>query len=196
MVAPVLTLTRPFPVLPAVPRPDWPRIWRGILEDPKSLTRMLQKRAILGYGTYGVVHEIAGAAVKIGHIDKEEVKIQEWVAERFPGRALPIWAYAPRVSVPRVITRQICPIHGFSEMDEENFSCHCGELMDILVMPVAKPVPIKAWKDQRVRRVVDAISTALLTECDFYWDATPRNLLYYQNRIVLADFGWEDVEGW
>jgi len=191
MVAPAL----PFPALPSAPRPDWPAIWRAVLEDDAHLTRMLRKRSILGYGTYGVVYEVAGAAAKIGHIEEEEVKIQEWVGELFPGRALPVWAYRSNVRVPRVITRQICPIHGFSGLDEENWSCHCGETMDILVMPVAKPAP-EAWDDPRVRRVVDEIALALAADCEFIWDAAPRNLLRHRNRIVLADFGWDMVDGW
>lgn len=185
----------PLPALPSAPLPDWPAIWRAVLDDDAHLTRMLRKRSILGHGTYGVVYEVAGAAVKIGHIDEEEAKIQEWVGESFPGRALPVWAYRARVKMPCVITRQICPLHGFSELDEENWSCHCGEPMDILVMPVAKPAP-EAWSDPRVRHLVDEITQALWTDCEFIWDAAPRNLLRYRNHIVLADFGWDDVEGW
>jgi len=47
MVAPALTLLHPLSALPAVPRPDWPRIWRSTLEDPQLLARLLRKRAYL-----------------------------------------------------------------------------------------------------------------------------------------------------
>ena len=193
MVAPALTLTRPFPILPAIPRPDWRRIWSDTLEDPKLLARLLRKRAYLGNGAYGVVYRVAGAAMKIGYIDEGEVERQEWVHERFK-RALPVWAYKKAVDLPKVVTRQACPVHG-AGMDEESFSCHCNEPMDIMVMPLAWPAA-EAWKDPRVRQTIKKVQEALYDEFDFVWDAAARNLLRWNGRVCLADFGEEDVDYW
>jgi len=193
MVAPALTLFRSLPALPAVPRPDWPRIWRGTLEDPKLLARLLRKRAYLGNGAYGVVYRVAGAALKIGFVEEAEVERQEWVRERFK-RALPVWAYKKAVDLPKIITREACPIHG-AGMDAKSFSCHCNEPMDILVMPLAWPAG-EAWEDPRVRATINFVKAALWDKLCFSWDDAPRNLLRYQSRIMLADFGDYDVEYW
>jgi hypothetical protein len=193
MVAPALTLTRPFPTLPAVHRTDWPAIWRGILEDNHLLRRLLRKREYLGSGSYGVVYEIAGAAVKIGCVEEAEVERQEWVHERFR-RALPVWAFKNAVDLPRRVTREACPAHGYVDMGEDG-NCHCGEAMAILVMPLAVPAR-EAWKDKRVQATLKDISGALWLEFQFVWDGRPRNLLRWNGRIVMADFGDENVDYW
>lgn len=188
-----LTLRRPFPALPAAPRPDWPRIWRGVLEDPPLLARLLRKRVRLGRGSYGVVYRLAGAAVKIGCIAEAEAERQAWVHERFR-RALPVWAYKPCIDLPKVVTREVCPIHGDEKL-VEYWSCHCGEPMDVLVMPLAWPAD-EAWSDPRVRETIETVKQALLDQFDFPWDDAPRNLLRYQRRILLADFGERSDNYW
>jgi hypothetical protein len=179
--------------MPVVPRPDWPRIWRGTLEDPKLLARLLRKRAYLGNGSYGVVYRVAGAAMKIGYIEEAEAERQAWVHERFK-RALPVWAYKKCVDLPKVVTRDACPVHG-AGMDEESFSCHCNEPMDIMVMPLAWPAA-EAWQDPRVRRTIKNVMAALYVEFDFLWDEAARNLLRWNGRVLMSDFGETDADYW
>ena len=80
-------------------------------------------------------------------------------------------------------------------MDAKSFSCHCNEPMDILVMPLAWPAG-EAWEDPRVRVTINFVKAALWDKLCFSWDDAPRNLLRYQSRIMLADFGDYDVEYW
>ncbi len=181
------------PALPGAPKPDWPRIWRGVLEDPLLLARLLRKRVVLGRGSYGVVYRLAGAAVKIGCVDEAEAERQEWVHEHFR-RALPVWAFREDVTLPRVVTREVCPIHGDGGL-AEHWSCHCGEPMGVLVMPLARPAD-EAWSDPRVWETVETVKQALLDQFDFPWDDALHNLLRYQRRIVLADFGERNDEYW
>jgi len=46
--------------------------WSGTLDDPRTLASSLRKRKLLGYGAFGVVYEVAGAAIKIGCVDENE----------------------------------------------------------------------------------------------------------------------------
>ncbi|MCJ7433840.1 MAG: hypothetical protein MUO77_10170, partial [Anaerolineales bacterium] len=85
--------------------------WSAVLNDPSALAGLLRKRKLLGYGAFGVVYEISGAAIKIGCVDDNEPVIQQWVYET-QARALPVWAYNPEVSLPRVVSHEVCPQHG------------------------------------------------------------------------------------
>jgi len=74
----------------SIPAP--PINWNAILDNPRTLAGLLRKRKLIGYGAFGVVYEVAGAAVKIGCVDENEPIIQQWVYETH-ARALPVWAY-------------------------------------------------------------------------------------------------------
>ena len=55
--------------------------WSIVLNDPRALASLLRKRKLLGYGAFGVVYKVAGAAIKIGCVDDNEPIIQQWVYE-------------------------------------------------------------------------------------------------------------------
>ena len=167
--------------------------WHSILHDDASLHYVLRKREWLGQGTYGVVYRVGDVAFKIGCIEEAEVERQAWVHMTFR-RALPVLAFRQSVELPHAITRQVCPIHGPLGLDRESWNCHCSEPMDILVMPLAETADRKTYL--RVRRMIDEIKDALAVEFEFSWDDAARNLLRFRGRVILADFGWDTVDGW
>jgi hypothetical protein len=189
-----MVVNMPTAALPKPPmQPDWEKIWGNALEKPEILTMLLKSRKLVGHGTYGAVFNVSGVAVKIGYVPPEEAERQDWV-QRNLGFALPVIAYAPQLHLPEAVTKQACPIHGM-DYDEESWNCHCGEPMDILVMPLAKYAGMKFF-DARVRTLVSRTQNALCERFHFFWEEKPSHLLEYDGRLVLADFGEEDVDWW
>ena len=194
MVTHALTRTRcPFPALPTVPKPDWPQIWSRALEDPAWLTSLLKRRRLINHGTFGAVYSVSGAAIKVGLVTEEEVERQKWVYETYQ-RALPVWAYKPRLMLPEAISSLSCPVH-YMDLDEESWSCHCSEPMDVMVMPLAEDA-CETWFDRSTQKVINPVVKGLCEQFDFFWDNKPSNLLRWNGRLVLADFGDYEVDWW
>jgi hypothetical protein len=166
--------------------------WNSILDNPRALAGLLRKRNLLGYGAFGVVYEVAGAAVKIGCVDDNEPIIQQWVYETH-ARALPVWAYQLEVILPRVVTREVCPRHGYlSDLwTPTSVNCHCGEALAALVMPIAETPDMllleKSDAEQIWQTVYDAVLDKFGVSLDLHW----RNMisLAAQGRLLVCDFG-------
>jgi len=164
--------------------------WRIILNDRRALAGLLRKRKLLGYGAFGVVYEIQGAAIKIGCVDENEPLIQQWVYETH-ARALPVWATQQEVILPRVVTREVCPRHGYPSnlWTPSSVNCHCGEALAALVMPIAETPDLllleKSETEQIWQTVYDAVYNKFGVSLDLHW----RNMISLQDRLLVCDFG-------
>ncbi len=164
--------------------------WNAILDNPRTLAGLLRKRKLLGYGAFGVVYEVAGAAVKIGCVDENEPIIQQWVYETH-ARALPVWAYKLEVILPRIVTHEVCPRHGYLSnlWTPTSVSCHCGEALAALVMPIAETpdrlLLEKSEAQQIWQTVYDAVLDKFSVSLDLHW----RNMISLQDRLLVCDFG-------
>ncbi len=164
--------------------------WNAILDNPRALAGLLRKRSLLGYGAFGVVYEVSGAAIKIGCVDDSEPLIQQWVCETL-ARALPVWAYHQEVILPRIVTREICPRHGYLSnlWTPTSVNCHCGEALAALVMPVAETPDMllleKSEAEQIWQTVYDAVLDKFSVSLDLHW----RNMISLQDNLLVCDFG-------
>jgi len=164
--------------------------WNAILDNPRALAGLLRKRSLLGYGAFGVVYEVSGAAIKIGCVDDSEPLIQQWVYETL-ARALPVWAYRQEVILPRIVTREICPRHGYLSnlWIPTSVNCHCGEALAALVMPVAETPDMllleKSEAEQIWQTVYDAVLDKFSVSLDLHW----RNMISLQDNLLVCDFG-------
>lgn len=169
-----------------VPRVDW----SAILNDSQALASLLRKRKLLGYGAFGVVYEVPGAAIKIGCVDDNEPIIQQWVYET-QARALPVWATKQKVSLPHVVSHEVCPRHGYPSdlWTPSSVSCHCGEALAALVMPVADFPDMLTLEgvdaDHIWRTVYDAVYNKFGVSLDLHW----RNMISLQGKLLVCDFG-------
>jgi len=172
----------------SIPAP--PVDWNTTLNDSRTLASLLRKRKLLGYGAFGVVYEVSGAAVKIGCVDDNEPIIQQWVYETH-ARALPVWAYQQEVILPRTVTREVCPRHGYlSDLwTPTSINCHCGEALAAMVMPVAETPDMlhleKSEAEQIWQTVYDAVFNKFNVSLDLHW----RNMISLQDRLLVCDFG-------
>jgi hypothetical protein len=173
--------------------PDWERIWVSALQKPHVLSSLLRSRRLIGYGSFGAVYNVSGVAVKIGCVPPEEAERQDWVQKSFHC-ALPVLAYGPQIKLPEAIARRSCPIHGLG-CDPDSWYCHCGEPMDILVMPLAR-YGGEAWFDRKIQGTISQVQNALFERFHFFWEEKPSHLMIYDGRVVLADFGEEEVDRW
>jgi hypothetical protein len=165
--------------------------WNTILDNPRTLAGILRKRKLLGYGAFGVVYEVDGAAVKIGCVDENEPIIQQWVYETH-ALALPVWAYKLEVILPRVVTREVCPRHGYPSKlwTPTSVNCHCGEALAALVMPVAETpdmLEVADNGDAIFQTVYDAVYNKFGVSLDLH----SRNMisLAQRGRLLACDFG-------
>jgi len=172
----------------SIPAP--PIDWNAILSNPHTLAGLLRKRSLLGYGAFGVVYEVAGAAVKIGCVDENEPIIQQWVYETH-ARALPVWAYKLEMILPHIVTHEVCPRHGYLSnlWTPTSVSCHCGEALAALVMPIAETpdrlLLEKSEAQQIWQTVYDAVLDKFSVSLDLHW----RNMISLQDRLLVCDFG-------
>ena len=171
----------------SIPAP--PVDWSAVLSDPHSLASLLRKRKLLGYGAFGVVYEVSDAAIKIGCVDDNEPLIQRWVYETH-ARALPVWAHQKEVSLPRAVTYEVCPRHGYpSELwSPSSISCHCGESLAALVMPVAEIPDIQTLVDDG-ESIFQTVYDAVYSKFGVSLDLHSRNMLSLQGRLLVCDFG-------
>ena len=163
------------------------REWQEILADLARLSSLLRKRRVLGYGAFGVVYQVDNAAIKIGCIGESEPAIQQWVHRRFR-RALPVWAFRPDVTLPKTVTREVCPRHGFpSELwMKASVNCHCGEAMPVLVMPLAERADQRAVAGENFSA---GIFEAVVRKFSVCLDIHKGNFLEFNGRLILCDFG-------
>jgi hypothetical protein len=163
------------------------RDWKAVLKDEKVLAGFLRKRRLINFGAFGVVYRIEDAAIKIGCISDTEADIQQWVCDQF-GRALPVWASALNVPLPRVVTREVCPRHGFpSELwTPTSICCHCGEPMGVIVMPVGEQAD---QDDVDTEDFSARISNAVYEAFRVSLDLGKNNFLEYKGSLLMCDFG-------
>ena len=167
-----------------------PRVdWNAVLNDPRTLAGLLRKREVLGYGAFGVVFEVSGAAVKIGCIGEREASIQQWVHEHYQ-RALPVWAFGSDIFLPKVVTREVCPRHGYlSELWlPSSVMCHCNGPMSVLVMPIAERANQRGV-DGDGDRIGNQIYQAVVEKFGVCLDVHKGNFLEFNGRLMVCDFG-------
>ena len=164
--------------------------WNAVLNDSHALASLLRKRKLLGYGAFGVVYEVAGAAVKIGCVDDNEPIIQQWVYETHI-RALPVWAYQQEVILPRAVTREVCPRHGYlSDLwTPTSINCHCGEALAALVMPVAETPDMLLLENSEAEQIWQTVYDAVFNKFSVSLDLHSRNMISMQDRLLVCDFG-------
>jgi len=163
--------------------------WNSTLNDPRTLASLLRKRNLLGYGAFGVVYEVAGIAVKIGCVDENEPIIQQWVYETH-ALALPVWAHKLDAILPRVVTREVCPRHGYPSdlWTPTSVNCHCGEALATLVMPIAETpdmLEVVDDDDSIFQTVYDVVYNKFGVSLDLH----SRNMISLQGRLLVCDFG-------
>lgn len=174
------------------------RDWQHALDNSNEFSCLLRKRRAVDYGAFGVVYEVDGSAVKIGCINEGEPFAQQWVYETHE-RALPVWAFDSDVSLPNVVTREVCPHHGYlaNMWERESVNCHCGERMAVLVMPLARSA--SEVSDRQWCSIGGFIHNALFDALGICWDMHSRNFLNFNRRLMLCDFGETEgsyAEGW
>jgi hypothetical protein len=163
--------------------------WNAVLDDSHALASLLRKRKLLGYGAFGVVYEVAGAAIKIGCVDDKEPIIQQWVYETH-ALALPVWAHKLDAILPRAVTREVCPRHGYPSdlWTPTSVNCHCGETLAILVMPVAEMPDMLALVDDG-EPIFQTVYDAVYNKFGVSLDLHSRNMISLQGRLLVCDFG-------
>ena len=163
------------------------REWQEILADLARLSSLLRKRRVLGYGAFGVVYQVGDAAIKIGCIGESEPAIQQWVHRRFR-RALPVWAFRPDVNLPKIVTREVCPRHGFPSdlWTKSSVNCHCEEAMPVMVMPLAERAN---QRDVDAEDFSEGIFEAVVKKFSVCLDIHKGNFLEFNGKLILCDFG-------
>lgn len=161
--------------------------WQDILSAPSKFSRLLRKRRLVGYGAFGVVYKVDGAAIKIGCIGESEPTIQQWVYEQHQ-RALPVWAFGLDISLPKTVAREVCPIHGYLSnlWSRSSVMCHCNEPMSVLVMPIAERANLG---DGDNHRISDQIYEAVFEKFGVCLDIHKGNFLEFKGKLMLCDFG-------
>ena len=135
------------------------------------------------------MYEVSDAAIKIGCVDDNEPLIQQWVYETH-ARALPVWAHQKEVSLPRAVTYEVCPRHGYpSELwSRSSINCHCNETLAALVMPVAEIPDIQTLVDDG-ESIFQTVYDAVYSKFGVSLDLHSRNMLSLQGRLLVCDFG-------
>lgn len=161
--------------------------WQEILSNPAQLSSLLRKRRLVGYGAFGAVYQVGDAAIKIGCIGESEPAIQQWVHRRFR-RALPVWAFRPDVNLPKIVTREVCPRHGFPSdlWTKSSVNCHCGEAMPAMVMPLAERADQRAVDGENFSV---SIFEAVVKKFSVCLDIHKGNFLEFNGKLILCDFG-------
>ena len=159
--------------------------WQEILSTPSKFARLLRKRSLIGYGAFGVVYQVDGAAIKIGCIGESEPAIQQWVFEQHR-RSMPVWAFGLDVPLPKTVTREVCPHHGYPSnlWSRSSVMCHCNEPMAVLVMPIGE----RTAQNER-DGIGDLIYEAVSEKFGVCLDIHKGNFLEFKGRLLLCDFG-------
>ena len=159
--------------------------WQDILSAPSKFARLLRKRRIIGYGAFGVLYKVDGAAIKIGCIGESEPTIQHWVYEQHQ-RALPVWAFSLDVPLPKTVTCEVCPHHGYLSnlWSRSSVMCHCNEPLAVLVMPIAERA-----NQGDGEGISNQIYEAVFEKFGVCLDIHKGNFLNFRGRLMLCDFG-------
>jgi hypothetical protein len=163
--------------------------WQDIISCPTKFARLLRKRRLAGYGAFGVVYQVDGAAIKIGCISESEPAIQQWVYEQFE-RALPVWAFGLDILLPKVVTREVCPHHGYLSRLwlRSSVMCHCNEPMSVLIMPIAERADQRDV-DGDGDETANQIYQAVFEKFGVCLDVHKGNFLEFKGRLMVCDFG-------
>ena len=166
-------------------RRDWPEV----ITDPAQFAKLLRQRKLVSYGGFGVVYEVDGAAIKIGCIAEDEAQVQQWAYETYES-ALPVWAYSHDVELPKAVTSEVCPHHGYlaNRWDRDSVECHCGDRLGVLVMPLGQDAYPEHSQDEGVE-LGERISQALEEKFGVGFDERLCNHLSFCGRLMLCDFG-------
>ena len=161
--------------------------WQDILSIPSRFARLLRDRRLIGYGAFGVVYKVDDAAIKIGCIGESEPIIQQWVYEQHQ-RALPVWAFGSDILLPKVVTREVCPHHGYLSnlWSRSSVMCHCNESLAVLVMPVAEHADQRDVDDEKIS---GQIYEAVFEKFGVCLDIHKGNFLEFKGKLMLCDFG-------
>jgi hypothetical protein len=95
------------------------------------------------------------------------------------------------VSLPRVVSHEVCPQHGYlSELwTKSSINCHCGEALAALIMPIAETPDMRTLEgvdaDHIWQTVYDAVFNKFGVSLDLHW----RNMISLQGRLLVCDFG-------
>lgn len=178
-------ITNPSTLELSIPAP--PADWNILLRDPHMLARLLRKRRLIGYGAFGVVYQLNDAAIKIGCMGESEPAIQAWVCEQYQ-RALPVWAFGLDIPLPKIVTREVCPQHGYPSnlWSRSSVMCHCNEAMSVLVMPIAERASPHEIDSQQIS---DPIYQAVFEKFGVSLDVHKGNFLKFKDRLMVCDFG-------
>jgi hypothetical protein len=163
------------------------REWQELLANPAQLSSLLCKRQLVGYGAFGAVYQVGDAAIKIGCIGESEPAIQQWVHRRFR-RALPVWAFRPDINLPKTVTREVCPRHGFPSnlWTPSSVNCHCGDSLPVMVMPLAERAD---QRDVDAEDFSEGIFEAVVKKFSVCLDIHKGNFLEFNGKLILCDFG-------
>lgn len=161
--------------------------WQTVISDPKAFAKLLRKRKLIAFGVYGAVYDVDGAAIKIGCIGESEPAIQQWVYKYYQ-RALPVWAFSQAITLPKAVTHEVCPRHGYlSELwTSSSVVCHCSEPMSVLVMPVANRADQSADRDESIG---NQIYEAVFKKFGICLDLHKNNYVEFKGKLMLCDFG-------
>jgi hypothetical protein len=122
-------------------------------------------------------------------VDDNEPIIQQWVYETH-ALALPVWAHKLDAILPRTVTREVCPRHGYPSTlwTPTSVNCHCGEALATLVMPIAETpdmLEVVGDGDSIFQTVYDAVYNKFGVSLDLH----SRNMISLQGRLLVCDFG-------
>ena len=145
-------------------------------------------RTILGMGGYAVVYGIDDTALKVGHIEPNEVEAQRHFAAL--GLALPILDYHPEINLPKAIGREICPIHGIRQeiLPHDHQLCSCEEAQSALLMPIVD-CDLADVDPGDVQTFIAGFARDCEIQLGRYWDTRPANVARYHGNLIALDFG-------
>lgn len=146
------------------------------------------KRDLLGMGGYSLVYRLGSLAVKVGRIEPAEVAAQRHFAQ--VGLALPALLYRPQADLPLEVSYEVCPRHGLRrDILPDGQVCTCGQPADLLLMPIADPIPDAEDDSLLTRAFIAGVARDCERELKRLWDTRPANVARYRGRLVALDFG-------
>jgi hypothetical protein len=169
--------------------------WNEILRNPQLLASVLRKRRLINFGSFGVIYQVGDVVLKIGCVYEREAQIQSYLSER--GLALPVLAACKQTLPPRVVRREVCPVHGLSRAmwNREGVICHCDDTLGILVMPLAEAADQDRVESEGAA-INEQVDVLVLDKFGLYTERSPANFVEYQGKLLACDFGIPDFDYW
>jgi hypothetical protein len=169
--------------------------WDEIIRNPQLLASVLRKRKLINFGSFGVIYQLGDVALKIGCVHDLEAEIQAYLSER--GLALPVLAACEQTLPPRVVRREVCPVHGLSRdlWEKEGVLCHCDDTLGILVMPLAEAADQDRVASEGAA-IDEQVDVLVWDKFGLYSERSPANFVEYQGRLLACDFGIPDFDYW